>query len=396
MSPRTARTLLTLLCLVAAALWMSLHTAVAAAQSEPVPPAIAAKSALMINADNGEVIYSQDPDLRLAMASTTKMMTALLVMENTPDLDAQVTVSKRAAETGESSVWLVEGEVLTVRELLHGLLIQSGNDAAVALAELEAGSVEAFVEQMNQRAAGLGLENTHFTNPHGLDNPEHFSSAADLVKLGHEIMKYPEIRQIVVLQQSAIPMQGQPNGRLLITHNHLLGLSSSVTGIKTGFTDAAGQCIAVSASENGINLILSYMGGPSLAQRNQDVLALLRYGFDSYQDRTVISAGEVYGEMELPFEREAMQPLVAESDLVKQVFVRDKVERRVILPDELVLPVKTGDRVGLVEVYEGDKYLGSTYLLATEDVPKPGLAGRITYFLESIYNFLLFSALAAE
>lgn len=396
MFPRAARTCLALSMMVAAVLVLTVHPDVAVAQQEAVPPAIAAKTAFMINADNGEVIYSKEPDARLAMASTTKMMTALLVMENTINLDEPVVISKRAAETGESSVWLVEGETLTVGELLHGLLIQSGNDAAVALAEHEAGSVEAFIEQMNQRASELGLENTHFVNPHGLDNPDHFSSARDLVVMGREIMKYPVIRQIVAMQESTIPMQGQPGGRLLITHNHLLGLSPAVTGIKTGFTDAAGQCIVVSAGDKNVNLIVSYMGGPSLAQRNQDILALLQYGFDSYQDRTVVVAGETYGEIGLPYDFDARQSLVAEKELVKQVYVKDTVDYKLILPEDLVLPVKVGDRVGLVEVYEGDKYLGSIYLLATEDVPKPGVGDRITHFLESIYHFLLSSALAAE
>ncbi len=401
---RAARICLALTLFLAAVLLPASFPAAAAAQVEPaaatVPadqaaPALASKSALLINADNGEVIYSKEPDMRLPMASTTKMMTALLVMENTINLDEPVTISKRAAETGESSVWLMEGETLTVRELLKGLLIQSGNDAAVALAEHEAGSVEAFVEQMNARAAELGLENTHFMNPHGLDNPEHYSSAADLVTMGSEIMKYPEIREIVVMQEAAIPMAGQPGGRQLVTHNHLLGLSPTVTGVKTGYTDTAGQCIVVSATDKGVNLMLSYMGGPSLAQRNQDVLAMLQYGFDSYQDVCVIARGAEYGQVDYPYDADRKLSLVSEEDLVRQVYVRDPIEYKLILPDELVLPIKPGDKIGLVEAYEGDMYLGSTYLLATEDVPKPGLGGRITYLFESIYHFLLVVAQAA-
>lgn len=396
MFPRFERTHLALALLLAIGLLLAGYPAVAVAQADSVAPGIAAKSALVMNADNGEIIYSKEPDMRLAMASTTKMMTALLVVENIPNLDEPVVISKRAAEVGESSVWLMEGETLTVRELLYGLLIQSGNDAAVALAEYEAGSAEAFTEQMNRRAVEMGLENTHFANPHGLDNPEHFSSAADLAALGREVMKYPEVRQIVVLQQSAIPMAGQPGGRLLISHNPLLGLSPTVTGVKTGFTDTAGQCIVVSASDKGVNLMLSYMGGPSQAQRSQDVLALLQYGFDSYQDRKVIVQGEEYGELDFPYERDRKLPLVSEDELVKQIYIRDQIEYRLVLPDELVLPVRSGDKVGLIEAYEGDIYLGSSYLVAAEDVPKPGFGGRITYLLESIYHFMLFSALMAD
>ena len=362
------------------------------AQVETAAPEITARSVYMINADNGEVIYSKNPDDSSAMASTTKMMTALLVMENCPDLDSPVTISKRAVEVGESSVWLQEGETLTVRELLYGLLVQSGNDAAVALAEYQGGSVETFVEMMNQRAAELGLEQTHFTNPHGLDDPEHYSSARDLVVLGGELMKYPEIRKIVATTEMTIPWAGHPYGRTLVNHNHLLWQTPAVTGIKTGFTDEAGQCIVVSASDKGINLLVAYMGGQSLAQRDQEVMALLQYAFDSYRQQKVITKGKEYADIDIPFRRGEAMALVSDGDLVKQVYIRDEIEYRVVLPDEMNLPVYQGDKVGLVEAYEGDVYLGNAYLLATQDVLKPGWLGRINYLLDSVYHFLLVTA----
>jgi D-alanyl-D-alanine carboxypeptidase (penicillin-binding protein 5/6) len=361
----------------------------ARAQQAPPPPENAARSAFMINADNGEVLYSKEPDLSLAMASTTKMMTALIVIENCQNLDDEVTVSKQAAEVGESSMWLEEGEKLTVRQLLDGLLIQSGNDAAVALAEYEAGSVDEFVDQMNRRAEELGLEDTHFTNPHGLDEEQHYTSARDLVTVAKEIMKYPEIRQIVATEEMTIPWAGHPYDRSLVNHNHLLWLSPTVTGIKTGYTDAAGQCIVVSATDKGINLIVSYMGGPSLDERNQDILNLLQYGFDSYQQRPVITSGEQYALVDIPYENGKSMPLVSSDDLVRMVYVGDEVEYRLVIPDKLTLPVSTGDKVGLVEAYDGDTYLGSAFLLATEDVPKPGWWDRANYVLDSVYHFLL-------
>src|SRR5665811_2473347 len=170
---------------------------IAVAQEFPVPPAVTAGSVVMINADTGQVLYSVNPDERRAMASTTKMMTALLIIENCKDLNAVVATSQRAAEVGESSIFLQTGETLTVYEMLNGMLIQSGNDAATALAEYEAGTVEAFADQMNIKAAQLGMTHTHFTNPHGLDDPNHYTTAADFAKLGRELMKYPQICEIV-------------------------------------------------------------------------------------------------------------------------------------------------------------------------------------------------------
>lgn len=356
----------------------------------PPPPAIGAKSAVMINADDGRLLFGLNPDQRLPMASTTKMMTALLIIENhVKDLNQTVTCSQRCAEVGESSIWLTNGEKLTLREMLMGLLIQSGNDAATALAEYDAGSVEAFVEKMNRRAGELDLTNTHFVNPHGLDGPDHYTSAADFARLARELMKHQEIRDIVKLDEATISWPGQPYGRDLINHNHLLDLDPAVNGIKTGYTDEAGQCIIISASEGGTNLILTYLGGASLPGRNEDVINMLAYGFANYRQQTVINGGTEYGSVDLPFDYGQSLPLVSESDLVKKVFVGNTVEQRIVLPDKLELPVRKGDKVGLVEAFEGSKYLGSTYLLATEDVPPPGFRDRIKYYIEAVYNFLL-------
>ncbi|MHB1390648.1 MAG: D-alanyl-D-alanine carboxypeptidase family protein [Thermoleophilia bacterium] len=368
-------------------------TVPAASGPNPAPPAIAAKAALVVNADDGQILFSQNPDERLPMASTTKMMTALLTIENhRQDMDKMVTCSQRCAEVGESSIWLVAGEQLTVKEMLTGMLIQSGNDSAMALAEYDAGTMEAFVAKMNQRAAELGMTNTHFMNPHGLHDPDHYTSATDLVKLGREVMKHPEIRDIVKQTEATIPWTGQEFGRQLVNHNHLLKQYSAVNGIKTGFTDEAGQCIVISATENGTYLVMAYLGGPSLAERDTDVINLLHYGFANYQQQTVISKDTAYGAVDLPFDYGRKLTLVADSSMVKTVYIQDSVKQNLVLPEKLNLPVHKGDKVGLVEAFEGNKYLGSTYLIATEDVPAPGLRDRITYYLAAVFHTLLSAA----
>jgi len=362
---------------------------IAVAQEFPVPPAVTAGSVVMINADTGQVLYSVNPDERRAMASTTKMMTALLIIENCKDLNAVVATSQRAAEVGESSIFLQTGETLTVYEMLNGMLIQSGNDAATALAEYEAGTVEAFADQMNIKAAQLGMTNTHFTNPHGLDDPNHYTTAADFAKLGRELMKYPQICEIVKRSEYTIPWPGQPWPRSLVNHNHMLDVYPFITGIKTGYTDAAEQCIVTSASENGVSLIISYLGGKSLGQRDSEVVSLARFGFDSYSQKTVIVSGTEYASVEVPFYYNMQLPLLAAEDLSLTVYVKDTVEQKLVLPDELRLPVRKGDKIGLIEIYENGQYLGSSYLLAAEDISEPGMGERVTYYVQSAFGFLL-------
>ena len=357
----------------------------------PAPPANAAKGVFMFNPDDGKVLFSQNPDMELPMASTTKMMTALLIVEDGHDMNDKVTCSQRCASIGESSIYLQQGESLTVQQMLNGLLIPSGNDAAIALAEYDAGSVEAFVAKMNQRAAELGLTHTHFVTPHGLDEPGHYTSAHDFAILGAEVMKHQELREIVKRAEYNIPGYGQPDGRLLINTNHLLKYPY-VDGIKTGYTDNAQECIIISAEQNGVRLIIAYLGGPTLAQRDQDVYNLIQYGFASYANRTVVQAGKQYATVPVPYSRDRRLALVADGDLSKQVYLKDTVDYRLVLPDEPTLPIRKGDRVGMLEVYDGSQMLGSVYLLAANDVAAPGLLARAGYYISSILH--VFGALS--
>lgn len=378
-----------LLLTITMALCLFVLTPPALADDGPPPPGVSARAVVLINADTGQVLYSLNPDEPMAMASTTKMMTALLTMENIKDLNAMVTTSQRAAEVGESSVWLTTGEKLTVQEMLTGMLVQSGNDAATALAEFQSGTVEAFADKMNKRAAELGMKNTHFANPHGLDDPAHYTTAADFARLGTEVIKFPLIREIVKSPYATIPWTGQPFGRSLTNHNHLLEQYPYINGIKTGYTDNAGQCIVISASENGVNLVLAYLGGPSLGQRDAEVVSLVRYGFDSYQQRTVIEQGTRYASIDIPFEWGRKMELASADNLVKTVYVKDNVVHQLTLPEEVELPLHKGDKIGIIEAYDGGRLLGSSYLLATEDVPEPGYSERVTYYIHSVFNLVL-------
>ncbi len=365
-----------------------------AAAAQQQPPEIAAKAAVMINAADGRVIYSKNPDMQLPMASTTKMMTALLIIEDGHNMNDPVTCSKRCAEIGESSIYLKEGETLTVEQMLYGLLLPSGNDCAIALAEYDAGSVEAFVAKMNQRAAQLGLTNTHFVTPHGLDEPGHYTSARDFAKLGAILMTHQRIREVVKHSVATIPGYGQPNGRTLINTNHLLDKYPFIDGVKTGYTDNAQECIIISAEDHGNEFILSYLGGPSLAQRDEDVYNVLEYGFSTYTDRTVVSAGKQYAQLDIPYSRGGKLALVSASGIVKHIYAKDSIQERLVLPAPPTLPIRKGDKVGLVEAYDGNNLLGSAYLLATQDVPAPGFLDKIGYYLSSIAH--VFGAISAS
>jgi D-alanyl-D-alanine carboxypeptidase (penicillin-binding protein 5/6) len=243
---------------------------VAAYQSAGRIPALSAAAAVLADSDTGQPLLVLNPDQPRAMASTTKIMTALLALERS-NLTDQVVVSPTAL-VGEASMGLQVGEMLTVEDLLWGLLLNSGNDAAVALAEHIAGSEAAFVALMNQRAAELGLRNTHFANPHGLDAPAHYSSARDLWRLAEAAMAYPKFREIVAAQ--AHTAAGHP----LWTQNELLGAYLGADGIKTGTTDQAGQSLVASVTRNGRRVIATILG-------SQDRYADARTLFDAYFDR---------------------------------------------------------------------------------------------------------------
>ncbi|MCB0254487.1 MAG: D-alanyl-D-alanine carboxypeptidase [Anaerolineae bacterium] len=244
---------------------------IAAQQAAQTLPPLSAPAALVADSATGRVLGSVNATQPRAMASTTKLMTALLVLENA-DLSDLVTVSPTAL-VGGASMGLVAGETLTVEDLLWGLLLNSGNDAAMALAEHVGGSEQAFVELMNQRAAELGLTSTHFANPHGLDAPDHFSSVADLWRLAELDMANPTFRSMVATRSH------EAAGHQLFTTNELLGVYPGADGIKTGTSDAAGQCLVASVSEDGLRTIAVVLGSED---RYGDAETLFEFGEAHY------------------------------------------------------------------------------------------------------------------
>lgn len=235
-------------------------------------PPIAAQAAILVDVDTGQVLLEHHAQDRLPMASTTKIMTALLALER-GNLDQVVTVPAEALTVGESSMYLQAGEQISLRDLLYGLLMVSGNDAAMTIALHIAGSEAAFVQMMNERALSLGLNDTHFANPHGLDAPDHYSSAADLYRLARAALAYPDFARIVSTTQYTRP------GHTLVNTNELLSLYDGADGVKTGTTDLAGECLVASVTRNGHRSLAVILGS---TQRYTDARRLFDHYFAHY------------------------------------------------------------------------------------------------------------------
>jgi len=252
------------------------------------PFGVSAKSAVLIDAQSGRVLYEKNAHECMGMASTTKIMTALTVLWLC-SADSVVTVPKEAVGIEGSSVYLCEGEELTVEQLLYALLLSSANDAAVALAIHSAGSVDHFSEKMNQYAEALGIENTHFTNPHGLYDDDHYTTALSLALIAREAMKNELLRKIFSTYKATIPFCGEPDRRLLENHNKLLRTYDGAIGVKTGFTKKTGRTLVSAAKRDGLTLIAVTLNAPD---DWQDHTSMLDYGFENYERRVLYEAYE--------------------------------------------------------------------------------------------------------
>ena len=349
------------------------------------PPPVAAREYVVENASTGEVLAAKAPARRVPMASLTKLMTVLLTLEREP-LSHVVTVAPGAASVGESSVNLVPGERLTVRDLVEAALIQSANDAADALAyDIGRGDEAAFVELMNARARTLGLRDTHFARPDGLDAFGQYSSARDLTLLARVLMHRAAVRAIVRERTETIA-----GGRVLHTWNDLLGTFPGLIGVKTGHTLGAGWCQVGAVRARGFTLYATVLGSPTRAQRNHDLAALLGWGLSRYRTLAVVRPRRIYAHAELAYGRRPVG-LVARRPLVRAVRVDRPLTERVVARTAVRLPVRAGQPLGVVKVFEGRKLLGARTLVAARSVARPGVTGRVGWYAgRTVHHFLGF------
>jgi len=338
----------------------------AAGAQEKATALVQAREAVLIDEGSGRVLYAMNSSQRVPMASLTKVMTALLVLEN-GNLDQKVYISSMAAETGESTVSLEPGEILSRRELLDALLLSSANDAATALAESVAGTEDNFVVMMNRRARELGLSDTHFSNSHGLNAPDHYSSAYDLAVLSRKAMANPVFQQIVATKSAVLPWVGHPWPRFLINQNRLLFRYSGVIGIKTGYTWQAGNCVIGDAQRGSLRLIAVALHSPDVYD---DIENMLNYGFKNYQacdaDGSLKAVRvKVSGGLEPAVDAQPERQLIA---AVLPGEERELSYKTTVLP-AIAAPVKKGAVLGAVDILLDGNQIGAVDLVAASDIP---------------------------
>ena len=310
--------------------------------------ALSARSGILIDAGTNRVLYEKDADRRSLVASTTKIMTALIVCEQCNVLD-RMRIPKEAVGIEGSSMYLKEGEVLTLQELLYGLMLQSGNDAAVALAIYCGGTVEGFAELMNDKARNLGLHNTHFGNPNGLDAPGHYSTARDLAKLAAYAMENPVFRKTVSTKSLMI---GQ---RYLTNHNKLLWRVEGADGVKTGFTKAAGRILVSSATRNDRRLVAVTMDAPD---DWNDHAVLLEEGFARYRESQVVTRGQFVDTLEVVGGENHRVSVLAAEDFVYALAPEERPQLMLPGPGFVYAPAVEGADAGIAYVLLEGKAIG--------------------------------------
>ena len=320
-----------------------------------------ARSAILIDADSNAVLYEQNANERLPMASTTKIMTALVALENA-SLDKEVAVSPNAVGVEGSSVCLKNGEVMTLEELLYAMLLESANDAAAAIAIDIGSSIEGFAELMNEKARSLGLDDTSFENPHGLDGENHYTTASDLAKITAAALEKNEFAKIVSTYKYRIPMGD--SYRYLLNHNKLLRQYEGAIGVKTGFTKKSGRCLVSAAEKDGLKLIAVTLSCPD---DWRDHSAMLDYGFENYERRKLASDGEFEFELEC-VGRESTHVKVKSVGEISLLVKKGEanITQKVNLPRFVYAPKMSGEEIGSIEFYLGEKEVGKIPLVISE------------------------------
>ena len=338
---------------------------------------VAAKGAVLIDADSGRILFAQNADAMLPEASCTKIMTALLAVENCA-LTENVTAGKNAYGVPGTSIYLSEGETLTMEQMLYGLMLRSGNDAAVAIAEHVSGSVPAFAELANARAAQLNAD-AHFVNPHGLDADGHRASALGLARIMREALKHDEFRTITGTKRKIIPWVGNEYSRVLENKNRLLSTYEGATGGKTGFTSKAGRCLVFSAERDGLELIGVVLNCYTWFDT---ATVMLDYGFDNYRMERALEPGQEAAQVTvLGGERASVRAIAAE-ELSGAVKIGKAVSVEVDT-SALTAPVQAGQVIGTARLVSGGETIDTCDLIAADAVEAWSLAAAIRKVLRN-------------
>lgn len=345
---------------------------------------VSADAAILMDAKTGQVLYAKNPFEKRPPASTTKVVTALLALE-TGRLTDRVTISRKAALTEGSSMYLQAGEVFTLSDLLYGALLNSGNDACVAIAEHVAGNVENFAVLMNMKALAVGAVNTHFVNPNGLPNKDHYTCAYDLAQFSRRALANTTFASIVSTKDKVIDLPDENWDRRLKNTNKLLWRYLWADGVKTGTTNAAGPCLISSASKGNRQLLAVVLNS---GDRWNDSIRMFEYGFNNFEYQQVSVAGEKFGLNDVKDGKQKQVPTLFGGDLGVLVPVDDKahLEERLTLQPDLTAPVLKGQLIGTVSYYVNNRFAGQVNLLAGQDVYKQGMFARFSHWLGAKFN----------
>jgi len=358
------------------------------AQQAPVPPALAAKSWLLIESGSGQTLASQAPDERLEPASLTKLMTAYLTFaalkQGTLKIDQEVPVSEKAWRTGGSKMFIRVGTQVKVEDLIKGMIVQSGNDACIALSEAIAGSEENFAQMMNREAQRLGMKSTHFRNATGWPDPEHYTTARDLATLtGALIRDFPaDYAKYYSIKEFRYNNITQPN------RNRLLWIDPTVDGVKTGHTEAAGYCLISSAKRGPRRLLSVVLGTASDAVRAQESLKLLNFGFQFYDAVQLYAKDQAVSNLKVWKGGSATLKAGFTNDFILAVpkGFASKVQADLVSQQPLIAPISAGQVVGTMKVSVDGKPYGDYPVVALENVPQAGIFGRAIDSVRLLFN----------
>lgn len=356
--------------------------AAVAAAAAAAPPPVAAPVYVVESAVDGTTMAARNATRRHAIASITKLMTVLVALEHA-DLSDRVVVPRAATRIGEATVNLRPGERLIVRDLAIGALVPSANDAATALAlHVGRGSEARFVALMNAKARQLGLRGTHFANPHGLDQPGHYSTARDVVSLLRVALRNPFVRTWSARTRATLP-----GGRAVETTDDLLARLPSLVGGKTGHTEDAGWAQVAAASAGGVTVRAAVLGAATREARNADLEALLRWALAQYRSSLVVDPKRTYATVDPGWGLPGI-PLVARRAVVRPTPVNRPLVERVVTVQVAALPVHRGQRLGEVRIYDGKRVVARAPLVAARDVAEPGALGEVRFFVRRAWHHL--------
>ena len=351
-----------------------------------------AKSAILIEYSTGKVLYEKNSNERLAPASMTKIMTMLLLMEKIEEgkisFDSVVNISSNAAAMGGSQMFLEENSSVKVSELLKGISIASANDAAVAIAESIGGSVENFVQMMNDKAKELGLNNTSFKNPHGLDTIDHYSSAYDMAIMAKELIKHKDILKYTSTYEDYFN-KSDGSRTWLVNTNKLVRFYKGVDGLKTGYTKNAGYCLTSTAMKNNIRFITVLMGVSSSDERNKETTELLNYAFNNYKLNNILSSSNDVGEIYIEKGTKDKVKMKVREDINEVVDINDSIKKYSfkVNKDKIVAPIKKNTKVGNIEIIDEDNnVVRDADLIIDEDIDKIGFIKLLIKNLRILIN----------